>query len=127
MGLVVVTGSAGLIGSEAARLFADKGLDVVGVDNDMRKTFFGVEASTVANRRRLETEVGRYRHVAADIRDSAAMECLFADHEGDIVAVIHAAAQPSHDWAADRFWWTLGPRLGRKMNQKSMQEGINKL
>jgi CDP-paratose 2-epimerase len=100
MGLVVVTGSAGLIGSEAARLFADKGLDVIGVDNDMRKTFFGAEASTAANRRRLESEVGRYRHVDADIRDSAAMERLFTDHDGDIVAVIHAAAQPSHDWAA---------------------------
>ncbi|MDP6885157.1 MAG: NAD-dependent epimerase/dehydratase family protein, partial [Rhodospirillales bacterium] len=100
MGLVVVSGSAGLIGSEAARLFADKGLDVVGVDNDMRKTFFGSEASTAANRRRLETEVGRYRHVDADIRDEAAMERLFADHKGDIAAVVHAAAQPSHDWAA---------------------------
>ncbi len=100
MGLVVVTGSAGLIGSEAARLFADKGLDVIGIDNDMRQTFFGAEASTAANRRRLESEVGRYRHVDADIRDSAAMERLFTDHEGDIVAVIHAAAQPSHDWAA---------------------------
>jgi CDP-paratose 2-epimerase len=100
MGLVVVTGSAGLIGSEAARLFADKGLDVIGIDNDMRKTFFGTEASTAANRRRLESEVGRYRHVDADIRDSAAMERLFTNHDGDIVAVIHAAAQPSHDWAA---------------------------
>ena len=100
MGIAVVTGSAGLIGSEAARLFADKGLDVVGIDNDMRRTFFGAEASTAANRRRLETEVGRYRHVDADIRDAVAMERLFADHKGDIAAVVHAAAQPSHDWAA---------------------------
>ena len=100
MGIVVVTGSAGLIGSEAVRLFADKGLDVVGVDNDMRKTFFGAAASTAANRRRLETDVKRYRHVDADIRDEEAMERLFAGHEGAIVAVVHAAAQPSHDWAA---------------------------
>ena len=73
MGLAVVTGSAGLIGSEAVRLFADKGLDVVGVDNDMRQTFFGAGASTAANRRRLEADVGRYRHVDADIRDEAAI------------------------------------------------------
>ena len=100
MGIALVTGSAGLIGSEAVRLFADKGLDVVGVDNDMRQTFFGASASTAANRRRLEADVGRYSHVDADIRDTAAMERLFAGHGNAIVAVVHTAAQPSHDWAA---------------------------
>jgi CDP-paratose 2-epimerase len=100
MGLALVTGSAGLIGSEAVRLFADKGLDVIGVDNDMRQTFFGASASTAANRRRLEADIGRYSHVDADIRDTAAMERLFAGHGNAIVAVVHTAAQPSHDWAA---------------------------
>jgi CDP-paratose 2-epimerase len=80
MGIVVITGSAGLIGSAAVRLFADKGLDVVGVDNDMRRTFFGAQASTEANRRRLEADIG-CRHVDADIRDTAATEAVRAAHD----------------------------------------------
>ncbi len=101
MSVVVVTGSAGLVGSEAARYFARKGMDVVGVDNDMRRTFFGPEASTVWQRRSLEEELGaRYRHVDRDIRDAPAMEALFREYGAAIELVIHAAAQPSHDWAA---------------------------
>ena len=100
MSVAVVTGSAGLIGSEAVRLFADKGLDVIGVDNDMRSAFFGPDASTLGMRRRLEESVPEYRHVDADVRDEKAIEDLFARHRGDIAVVIHAAAQPSHDWAA---------------------------
>ena len=100
MSVAVVTGSAGLIGSEAVRLFAGKGLDVVGVDNDMRSAFFGPDASTLGMRRRLEESVPGYRHVDADIRDAEAIEALFARHRGDIAVVIHTAAQPSHDWAA---------------------------
>jgi CDP-paratose 2-epimerase len=101
MSVVIITGSAGLIGSEAARHFAGLGLDIVGIDNDMRKSFFGAEASTSWQRQRLETDLGvRYWHVDADIRDQSAMESLFRAHAGDIVLVIHAAAQPSHDWAA---------------------------
>jgi CDP-paratose 2-epimerase len=100
MSLVVVTGSGGLVGSEAARLFAERGWDVVGIDNDMRRTFFGPEASTAANRARLETDLPGYRHASIDIRDRAALEGLFAELGGAIGAVIHAAAQPSHDWAA---------------------------
>jgi CDP-paratose 2-epimerase len=100
MSLVVVTGSGGLVGSEASRLFAERGWDVVGIDNDMRRTFFGPEASTAANRARLETDLPRYRHASIDIRDRAALEGLFAELGSAIGAVIHAAAQPSHDWAA---------------------------
>ena len=58
MSVVIVTGSAGLIGSEAARYFAQKGLDIVGIDNDMRRTFFGKEASTAWNRAQLEAKLG---------------------------------------------------------------------
>jgi CDP-paratose 2-epimerase len=97
---VIVTGSAGLVGSEAARLFAERGWDVVGVDNDMRRQFFGDAASTAGNRARLEAELPRYRHAGADIRDAAAVETIFAGLGGRIGAVVHAAAQPSHDWAA---------------------------
>jgi CDP-paratose 2-epimerase len=100
MSIAVVTGSAGLIGAEAARFFSGKGLDVVGIDNDMRQRFFGADGSTLWSRRLLETSVPRYRHVDADIRDHAAIEKIFAAHGRDIALVIHAAAQPSHDWAA---------------------------
>jgi CDP-paratose 2-epimerase len=99
--VAVITGSAGLIGSEASRHFAGLGLTVVGVDNDMRRTFFGDEASTAWNAKRLATELGpAYRHVEADIRDREAMAALFAGYGRDIDLVVHTAAQPSHDWAA---------------------------
>jgi CDP-paratose 2-epimerase len=100
MSTVLVTGSAGLIGSEACRHFHDLGWDVVGIDNDMRASFFGPEASTAWMRGRLERELRRYRHVGIDIRDSDAVERLVTDLSGDLELVIHAAAQPSHDWAA---------------------------
>lgn len=101
MTIAIVTGSAGLIGSEAALHFGALGLEVVGVDNDMRRTFFGAEGSTDWNRRRVQTALGTsYRHVDADIRDRDALLQLFA-HYGDAISlVIHTAAQPSHDWAA---------------------------
>jgi len=100
MSVIVVTGSAGLIGAESVRFFANLGFDVVGVDNDMRRIFFGNDASTAESRRRLEREVARYRHIDCDIRDEAALGRLFAEYGRAISAVVHTAAQPSHDWAA---------------------------
>lgn len=101
MSVAVVTGSAGLIGSEAAVFFADLGFEVVGIDNNMRELFFGAEASTRWNRERLERELGpRYTHYDLDIRDRDAIARLFWRYAGSIDLVIHAAAQPSHDWAA---------------------------
>lgn len=100
MTVCIVTGSAGLIGSEAARYFADKGLSVVGIDNDMRSRFFGEAASTAWNRQRLEREVTGYRHEAVDIRDREALAAVFRRLGKDVGAVVHCAAQPSHDWAA---------------------------
>ncbi len=101
MSVVVVTGSAGLIGSESVAYFAERGHEVVGIDNDFRRRFFGPEASTDWNRRALEARFPRqYVHVDADVRDAAAMDELFARHGRRIALVIHAAAQPSHDWAA---------------------------
>ena len=69
MAVAVITGSAGLIGAEAARFFAEKGLDIVGIDNDMRREFFGEEASTIWSRQRLEATLPGYRHCNIDIRD----------------------------------------------------------
>jgi len=100
MSVVIVTGSTGLIGSETVRFFAKQGMDVVGIDNDMRAEFFGAEASTAWNQAVLEKEVPTYRHVNADIRDEAAMQSLFQRYGSDLQVVVHCAAQPSHDWAA---------------------------
>ena len=101
MSVALITGSAGLIGSESARHFTAAGMDVIGVDNDMRRYFFGDAASTDWQRQRLEQELsGKYRHVELDIRDSHAIDRLFAAHGSDIRLVVHTAAQPSHDWAA---------------------------
>src|SRR3990172_12522117 len=101
MSLVVVTGSAGLIGCAAVEHFAGLGADVVGIDNDMRGAFFGDEASTKWNRRRLERALGdAYRHHDLDVRDRDGIDRLFARLGGGVDVVIHAAAQPSHDWAA---------------------------
>jgi len=100
MSIAIVTGSAGLVGAEAVRFFSGKGFAVVGIDNDMRRTLFGEDASTQWSRRALETEVPNYTHREIDIRDQAAIDALFAEFGRDIRLVIHAAAQPSHDWAA---------------------------
>jgi CDP-paratose 2-epimerase len=100
MSVVIVTGSAGLIGSEAARFFHDKGYDVAGVDNNLREYFFGKDGSTLWNRDRLSRELPRYTHHDFDIRDAASVDALFARYGRNVAAVIHTAAQPSHDWAA---------------------------
>lgn len=98
---LLITGSGGLIGSEAARFFARKGWDIVGIDNDLRAMFFGAEASTKWNVARLSKQLGRrYEHHDVDIRDVAALEDIFKTESPTLKAIIHTAAQPSHDWAA---------------------------
>jgi len=99
--IVIVTGAAGLIGSEAVRFFIDIGFYVIGIDNDMRASFFGDAASTKWNRERLENDYGdRYNHYDLDIRDREEIENLFKEYSSDVSLIIHTAAQPSHDWAA---------------------------
>lgn len=101
MAVAVVTGSCGLIGSETARFFCELGFDVVGIDNDMRRQFFGEEASTARNRLLLQSQYPtRYTHYDIDIRDQSAIERVFRHYGRDIALVTHTAAQPSHDWAA---------------------------
>src|SRR6202140_5317438 len=99
MAPIVVTGSAGLIGSETVRRFAGEGAHVVGIDNDMRAQFFGAEASTKSTRDDLIAKVRGYEHHNIDIRDVTAITELFKQHRGKIDAVVHTASQPSHDWA----------------------------
>jgi len=100
MSVALITGSMGLVGSEAVRVFAEAGFDVVGIDNDMRRTFFGDEASTAWMQPLLERRFATYRHLSIDIRDREAIERVVGDLAGNLAVVIHAAAQPSHDWAA---------------------------
>jgi len=98
--IALVTGSAGLIGSESVRFFSKKGFKVIGIDNDMRKVFFGDEASTDWNRKKLENDVEGYLHYDIDIRDEERISSVFKEYRADIKVIIHTAAQPSHDWAA---------------------------
>lgn len=101
MSVALITGSAGLIGSESVRHFASLGMKIIGVDNDMRQAFFGPEGSTAWMRGRLIDELGsQYIHHDIDIRDRGALDQLFATYGSDISLIIHTAAQPSHDWAA---------------------------
>ena len=100
MSVVIVTGSAGLIGAEAVRYFAGEGHTVAGIDNDMRAYFFGPEASTRWSAERLCEQFANYKHHTADIREYAALEGVIKEYAGEIVLIVHTAAQPSHDWAA---------------------------
>lgn len=95
---LLVTGSAGLIGSESVKFFAKRGFKVYGIDNDMRAYFFGEEGSTKWNLERLKKEVKNYTHFNVDIRDNKKVEEIFKENKFDLI--IHTAAQPSHDWAA---------------------------
>jgi CDP-paratose 2-epimerase len=95
-----VTGSSGLIGSEAVKFFHGQGFDVVGIDNNMREYFFGQDASVNWKTAQLVACFPRFRHMATDVRDASAIDNLFKAHGKSIASVIHCAAQPSHDWAA---------------------------
>lgn len=100
MKIALITGSNGLVGSEASRFFAEKGFQVVGIDNDLRQSFFGPDASTRWMRSVLESELDSYIHIDIDIRNESDLGEVFSKYGSDIEIVIHAAAQPSHDWAA---------------------------
>ena len=101
MSTVVVTGSGGLIGSEATAHFIRAGYDVVGIENDMRARFFGPDASTARTTQRLLAEFpDAFRHEPLDIRDADGVLRVFEGIGPRLAAVVHAAAQPSHDWAA---------------------------
>ncbi len=100
MSVAIVTGSAGLIGAEATRMLCAKGFTVIGIDNDMRRYFFGASASTDWSRNKLQESLPNYLHHAVDIRDRQATTQIFGQFGRDIAIVVHTAAQPSHDWAA---------------------------
>lgn len=100
MNICVITGSSGLIGSEAVEFFSSKFDKVIGIDNNMRATFFGKDASTEWNTNRLIGTVNNLEHHSIDIRNIDNLESIFIMYGTDIKLIIHTAAQPSHDWAA---------------------------
>src|SRR5919108_4003713 len=100
MPVAVVTGSGGLIGSESVAHFVEEGFEVVGIENDMRAEFFGSSASTQDVTERLLRDYPEFHSLELDVRDADGIERLFARHGSAIEVVMHAAAQPSHDWAA---------------------------
>ena len=100
MNIAIITGSAGLIGSEAVNFFSDKFDIIVGIDNNLRQYFFGAEASTEWNKNRLAEKFANYEHESLDIRNFEDVKRVFQKYGTDIKLVLHTAAQPSHDWAA---------------------------
>lgn len=100
MKCVLITGSAGLIGSQSVKFFTEKGYNIIGIDNDMRSYFFGNEASTSLSKKKLISEFTNYQHYDIDIRNYDYLEKIFKKYKQNIEIIIHTAAQPSHDWAA---------------------------
>jgi CDP-paratose 2-epimerase len=101
MNIAIVSGSAGLIGSESVDFLSSKFDKIIGVDNNLRAYFFGENASTAWNRKHLEESYANYVHYETDIRNYEEMEKIFKKYSSDIKMIVHTAAQPSHDWAAN--------------------------
>jgi len=99
--IAIITGSAGLIGSQACDFFSKKGYKIIGIDNDMRAYFFGEGSSTKDSLKSLKSKINDYEHYNIDIRDYQKLSEVFSNYSSDIDIVIHTAAQPSHDWAAN--------------------------
>ena len=95
---VLITGSGGLVGSEAVKFFSSQGYSVLGIDNDMRSYFFGTSTKSVSQH--LQDTLPNYTHHTIDIRDVKALEELYSKYKDTLDCIIHCAAQPSHDWAA---------------------------
>ena len=102
MSVALITGSCGLVGSESASFFAKKGFKIVGVDNNLRKFFFGKEGDVSWVKKKLKYNLKSYIHYNSDIRNFNSLEKIFKKYKKNISIIIHAAAQPSHDWAKNK-------------------------
>jgi CDP-paratose 2-epimerase len=100
MNIALITGSGGLIGSEAVSFMSGKFDLIIGIDNNLRAYFFGGSASTEWNVSRIQEQFPNYKHHNVDIRAYDKLEEIFKQYASDITLVVHTAAQPSHDWAA---------------------------
>ena len=98
MSIVLITGSNGLVGSESVNFFSDKGFDVIGIDNDLRKHFFGKNASTKWLNKILLKRNKKFKNFTVDIRNFNSLETIFKKYKKNISLIIHCAAQPSHDY-----------------------------
>ena len=99
MSIVLITGSCGLVGSESVKFFSSKGFDVIGIDNNSRKEFFGKDGDISWVKKNLIKYNKNYNHQNIDIRNYLALEKVFKKYKNSIKLIIHSAAQPSHDWA----------------------------
>ena len=102
MSVALITGSCGLVGSESAIFFSKKGFDVVGIDNNSRKFFFGKEGDISWVKKKLKSNLKNYKHFNIDIINYPGLEKIFKKYQKKIKVIIHAAAQPSHDWAKNK-------------------------
>ncbi|MCE6988943.1 NAD-dependent epimerase/dehydratase family protein [Dyadobacter sp. CY323] len=120
MNIALVTGSAGLIGSESVAFLADKFDLVIGIDNNLREYFFGADGNTEWNKNRIESAFNNYKHYSADIREASQLEPIFKEYGSDIKMIVHAAAQPSHDWAAREPFTDFGVNAVGTLNMLEM-------
>ncbi len=102
MKIALITGSCGLVGSESSIFFARKGFKILGIDNNTRKFFFGKDGDISWIKNRLKKNLKNYSHYHLDIRNYNALKKIFQKHKKNIKVIIHAAAQPSHDWAKNK-------------------------
>jgi len=102
MSVALITGSCGLVGSESALFFSKKGFEIVGIDNNSRRFFFGKDGDTGWIKSRLKKSINKYYHYNIDIRSLDSLEKVFNKYGKKISLIIHSAAQPSHDWAKTR-------------------------
>jgi len=100
MTIAIITGSGGLIGAESVKFFSNKFDKIIGIDNNSRQYFFGKSASVKPNIYFLKKRIKNYKHFQLDIRDKNKIENIFKIYKKNIKFILHAAAQPSHDWAA---------------------------
>ena len=98
MSIVIITGSSGLVGSEAVNFFCDKGFEVIGIDNNLRKFFFGRDGSTLWIKNNLIKRNKKFKNFNIDIRNFNGLEKIFKKYRKNISLIIHCAAQPSHDY-----------------------------
>ena len=101
MSIVIITGSTGLVGSEAVNFFCDKGYDVVGIDNNLRKFFFGKDGSTIWVKNKLWKRNKNFKNLNLDVRNYKKLKKIFKKYSSNISLIIHCAAQPSHDYGKE--------------------------
>ena len=102
MNIALITGSCGLVGSESSIFFAKKGFKIIGIDNNTRKFFFGKDGDISWIKKKLKKNIKNYTHFNIDIRNLRFLEKIFKKYKKNIKVIIHAAAQPSHDWAKNK-------------------------